>query len=355
MGSAFDVAGAEAAPAPGLAGESATLRRRLLGAVVLATATVTLVLAVPPLHGVARVIDQMDPAWVAVVVAAEVGSCVCYVVIFRLFFDQVPAGAARELAWTEEASGALLPAGGVGALAIGGWLLRQSGMSTTSIVERSSALFFLTSAANVAALLGGGAMLATGAMGGRDTLALAGIPLLIAITSTAATLAVPIVLHRTPDRAWPTWLVDIAAGIDGARRALLAPNWRLLGAIDYLGFDIAALGAAFAATRHTGPDRRAGARLDHRLHRQHASGPWRLRRPRGRPRRRPDRLRSARHPCHRRSRRLPRDRVLDPKPRRPDRLRTATPQAAPLRYDAIRRQPHGLPLRTTALGETTTA
>jgi uncharacterized membrane protein YbhN (UPF0104 family) len=27
----------------------------------------------------------------------------------------------------------------------------------------------------------------------------------------------------------------------------------------------------------------------------------------------------------------------------------------PLRYDAIRRQPHGLPLRTTALGETTTA
>jgi uncharacterized membrane protein YbhN (UPF0104 family) len=87
------------------------------------------VLAVPPLRSVAEQIEHMSLAWVAVAVAVEIGSCVGYVVIFRLFFDQVPAGQARELAWTEEASGALLPTGGVGALAIGAWFLRQAGMS----------------------------------------------------------------------------------------------------------------------------------------------------------------------------------------------------------------------------------
>ena len=51
----------------------------------------------------------------------EIASCAAYVVIFRLFFAEVPADLARRVAWTEEGSGALLPTGGLGALAIGGW------------------------------------------------------------------------------------------------------------------------------------------------------------------------------------------------------------------------------------------
>ena len=103
--------------------------------------------------------------WLAAL-ALELGSCIGFVVVFRLFFDELPAGAARELAWTEEASGALLPGGGVGALAIGGLLLRRAGVSTRRIVERSSALFFLTSAVNVAALVGAGTLVAVGVAGG---------------------------------------------------------------------------------------------------------------------------------------------------------------------------------------------
>lgn len=138
-------------------------------------------------------------------------------------------------------------------MAIGGWLLRQSGMSTRQIIERSSGVFFLTSAANVAALAGAGAMLATGAMGGTDTLLLAGIPILLGVASVTITLALPVLIRRTSGRRWPAWLVDLAAGIDGARHALIRPNWRLLGAIAYLGCDIAALGATFAATGHPVP------------------------------------------------------------------------------------------------------
>jgi uncharacterized membrane protein YbhN (UPF0104 family) len=222
-------------------------------AVVLAAATVTLLLAIPPLRAVVRQISHMSLGWIAVAALFELASCAAYVVIFRFFFRGVPARLAREVAWTEEASGALLPTGGLGALAIGGLLLRQAGMSTRRIVENSSALFFLTSGMNVAALVVGGVMLASGGFGGHDTIVLAGVPILLGVGATALTLLVPVVVGRSPERGWPRWVVDVAAGIDGARRSLVRPNWRLAGAVGYLVFDIAVLGAAFAATGHPIP------------------------------------------------------------------------------------------------------
>jgi uncharacterized membrane protein YbhN (UPF0104 family) len=230
---------------------SARIARRVAGPVLLSAVIASLLLAVPPLRGVARQVAQVDAGWVVAAVALELGSCVGFVVIFRLFFDAVPAGAARELAWAEEASGPLLP--GVGALAIGGWMLRRFGMSTRSIIDRSSALFFLTSATNVAALVGAGALLAVGAATGpRDPLR-TGIPIFGGVAATVAVLAVPILVRQSPLRGQPGWLVDLAAGITRARRSLLRPSWRLLGALGYLGFDIAALGATFAAAGHPLP------------------------------------------------------------------------------------------------------
>lgn len=234
-------------------GRQTNVLRRVLVALGLATATVTLVLALPPLRSVAREIAHANPAWVGVALALELASCAAYVVIFRLFFPGVSAGLARELAWAEEASGALLPTGGLGALAIGGVLLRRAGMSTRRIVESSSALFFLTSAMNVGVLVAGGLLLGTGALGGRDTFLLAAIPVALGVVSTAATLALPALLRRSPERHWPSWLIDIANGIDAARHSLRRPSWRMVGAVGYLGFDIAALGVTFAATGHPVP------------------------------------------------------------------------------------------------------
>ena len=213
----------------------------------------SLLLAVPTLRGVAGQIARLRPAWVLGAVGLELASCTAFVVIFRLFFDRVPAGTARELAWTEQGSGALLPGGGLGALAIGGWMLRRVGMSTRSIVDRSSALFFLTSAVNVAALAGAGGLLAAGGATRPLDLVGAGIPILGGLAAAAAVLAIPVVIERSPRRRWPTWLIDLAGGIVRARRSLFTPHWRLLGAAGYLGFDIAALGATFAATGHPLP------------------------------------------------------------------------------------------------------
>lgn len=224
------------------------ITRRVAGVALLSAAMASLLLAVPGLRGVARQIAHLHAGWVVVALAFELGSCIGFVVIFRLFFDELPAAAARELAWTEEASGALLPGGGVGALAIGGLLLRRAGVSTRRIVERSSALFFLTSAVNVAALVGAGTLVAVGAARGPDDLLRAGIPIIGGVGATAVVLAVPSVARRRPQRRQPGWLLDLCAGIDQARAALSRPSWRLLGAIGYLAFDIAALGATFAAT-----------------------------------------------------------------------------------------------------------
>jgi uncharacterized membrane protein YbhN (UPF0104 family) len=225
----------------------ARIGRRLCVALLLSLAIGSLLLAVPPLQGVARQIAHMHVGWVVAAAGLELASCLGFVVIFRLFFDELPAGPARELAWTEEGSGALLPGGGVGALAIGGWLLRRAGMSTRSVIDRSSALFFLTSAVNVAALVGGAALFAVSRPDGADELLRVGPPILGGVAAALGVLAVPIVVSRHPARDWPTWLIDLAAGIDRARRSLWRPSWRLLGAFGYLGFDIAALGATFAA------------------------------------------------------------------------------------------------------------
>lgn len=220
---------------------------------MLATAMVTVVLALPPLRTVGEQISRMSLAWIGVAVMLEIASCAAYVVIFRQFFAEVPADLARRVAWTEEGSGALLPTGGLGALAIGGWLLREAGMSTQRIVESSSALFFLTSGMNILGLIGGGVLLHTDALGGRDTLLLAGAPIVLGVGATSATLALPVVLRRSRHRRWPSWLVDVSLGIQAAYRSLLRPNWRLLGAVGYLGFDIAVLGVLFAACGHPIP------------------------------------------------------------------------------------------------------
>jgi uncharacterized membrane protein YbhN (UPF0104 family) len=221
------------------------IARRVVAALVASGVIASLLLAVPSLQGVAHQIAHLNASWVIAAVALELGSCLAFIVIFRLFFDELPARPARRLAWTEQGAGALLPGGGVGALAVGGWLLHQRGISKRTIIERSSGLFFLTSAINVAALVGAGALLAVGLASGPHDGLRSVIPVAGGLLVTVAVLGVPTLVRR---RRSPAWLTGLTAGIDGALGSLARPSWRLLGAIGYLGFDIAALGAAVAAT-----------------------------------------------------------------------------------------------------------
>jgi hypothetical protein len=96
---------------------------------------ISLMLSVPALPRKLRAISEIDPLWIALAVALELASGVSFVIVFRLFFDRVPGLDARALAWTSMASGALLPGGGVGGLAIGGWLIHLTGAPTRWIVR----------------------------------------------------------------------------------------------------------------------------------------------------------------------------------------------------------------------------
>jgi uncharacterized membrane protein YbhN (UPF0104 family) len=231
-----------------------TLARRIVVAAGLMVATVSVVLAVPPLRGAGHQIAHMRPVWVGVALALEIASCAGFAVIFRLFFDRLPAGLARELAWVETGSGALLPGGGVGGLAIGGWLLHDAGVSTASIVRRSSGLFFMGSAASVGAMVLAGGLVLCGVVPGPADLALTAGPVAVGVAAVLAVLAVPVVWRRSGGRVGGSGLPDqLVEGVTVAAQAFARPRWRLLGAAGYLGFDIAALAATFAATGHPLP------------------------------------------------------------------------------------------------------
>ncbi len=224
------------------------LRRRLLTVVVLAVCVGAVVLAVPDLRPVVREIEQINPALVIAAVVLELASCLSFVVIFRLFFKPIPAPAAREMAWSQMGSGALLPGGGVGSLAVGGWLLHLAGMSTPQILRRSSGLFFLTSAINVIVLAAGGLILLVGIGGGPHDVLRTGLPVAVAAAAVIVVLGLPRVMRRISSRIpAPAWLEDVGTGIPAARDALLRPSWRLLGALGYLLFDIAVLWTTLAA------------------------------------------------------------------------------------------------------------
>jgi uncharacterized membrane protein YbhN (UPF0104 family) len=218
----------------------ARVGRRLATLILLVLLAITLLAAVPGLQNVDHKIARVNPSWIALAVALELASELGFVGMFRLFFERVPAREARRLAWTELASGALLPGGGAGGLAIGGWLMHVAGAPTRWIVRRSEGVFFLSTAVSAAAMGGAGVALIVGAPGPHD-FGRAVVPTIVALGGTVAVAALPWILRRHP-RA-PRWVRAISAGVAEAETKVFTrrAGWRPLAAIGYLGFDIAVL------------------------------------------------------------------------------------------------------------------
>jgi len=189
---------------------------------------VSLLVAVPALRRVVDEIGRMGPGWLCVAVVLEVASCCSFVVVFRLFFDRLPGATARPLAWIEMGAGALLPGGGIGSLAVGGWLLHQAGMSRRRILPRALQRPVLPHERCERGRDGRRRLLLTGSVSGPHDLLRAGVPILAGIAVTAAVLAVPAARRRSHQRAKQRWLGDLIDGIDTAAHALIRPTWRLL-------------------------------------------------------------------------------------------------------------------------------
>jgi uncharacterized membrane protein YbhN (UPF0104 family) len=225
-----------------------SIRRRVLVLGALLLTGTAVILAVPGLRAAANRASAVQPGWLIGAVALELASCVSFLAIFRRFFDELPVSDARRLAWIEMGSGALLPGGGVGSLAAGGLLLRRGGMSTRRIIEKSSGLFFLTTATNVLALVGAALLLGLGLGGGSNRGLVVGLPALLGIGGAGLVLAIPRSRWHRGGRSRA--VAGVVDGIRQAERELVRPHWRLLGAFGYLGFDIAVLGLTFAGLGH---------------------------------------------------------------------------------------------------------
>jgi uncharacterized membrane protein YbhN (UPF0104 family) len=211
---------------------------------------VSLLFSVPGLRGVRDRVGQIDPVWVFVAVGLEVASGVSFVVLFRLFFDRLPNRVARRLGWTEQAAGALLPGGGAGGLAIGGWLAHLAGAPTDWIVRRSGGIFFLTSAVNSASMIAASIALIAG-VPGPHAFTLEALPALLATVATLPVAALPL-LTRSRRSPAHKWIRAISSGVKDAEQTTFTrrPSWRLAGALGYLGFDIAVLWVLLAALGH---------------------------------------------------------------------------------------------------------
>jgi uncharacterized membrane protein YbhN (UPF0104 family) len=217
--------------------------RRVIGLGVAAIAVSSLLLAVPALNKALTDIGRMRPGWIAAAVALEIASCGSFVVVFRAFFDRVPGPLARRVAWVESGSGALLPGGGVTGYALGGVLLHDAGLDRRRIVIASGGLFWLTSFVNAVAVAIGAVLLVSGISHGPDDLLRLGLPL----TAAAAAIAVVLLLAMRARNARRGWQTALGEGVEQAARSASHPSWRLLGALGYLGFDIAVLWCAFRA------------------------------------------------------------------------------------------------------------
>jgi uncharacterized membrane protein YbhN (UPF0104 family) len=194
--------------------------RRLTFAAIAAAAAVSLLVAVPSLQPVLDELDEADPSWIAVAAALELASCLSFVVVFRLCFDRVAAPDARRFAWISMASSVLLPGGGVTGLASSGWLMHRAGAPARWVAQRSSALFFVTSACNVLALAAGAVLLLASSAGPHD-FARAGLPLIGVAAIVAVVVTLPALGGRLRDRRWAPALI---AGIRDAGDAVRRPG-----------------------------------------------------------------------------------------------------------------------------------
>ena len=221
------------------------LRNGLIWTAVLLVLLGGIGLAVPDLRHVLDRASHAGVGWLVLGVALEIASCLGYVAIVRLVLPRAPARDARRLAWAEMAFGAVVPVGGAGSLAVGAWAMRAWGVAWSRIANRSAVIFLLTSGVNVVVLglTGVGALSGVGA--GHKGFVYGLVPTAIAAGILLFFLGLPRlgVLRETRLAHW----------VRDTETVALQPNWRLLGALGYLLFDIAVLWACLRAVGVSAP------------------------------------------------------------------------------------------------------
>lgn len=240
------------------------LRRRAVPVLVAIAALVLVALLAPGLGDVRHHLSSASPEWIALAVVLEALSCASYVLMFRPIFctRTLSWKTSRRIGLSELAVGSLVPASGMGGLALGAWILNRDGMPGRRIAQRSVAFFLIKSSVNFVAVAVIGLAMAVGLFGPHVSLGLTLVPALMSIALIAAVLGIPRLGEgREPGPSVGRvgrWLHSgRSALIDGTAGAIEIVRERnalvIVGAVGYWVFDNAVLWATFHALGHTPP------------------------------------------------------------------------------------------------------
>jgi uncharacterized membrane protein YbhN (UPF0104 family) len=228
--------------------EGRRLRRRVLQVTALFVAIALLAWLAPGLDSIRSRLDHADPGWLAVGVALEVASCAGYVLMFGpIFCDRMALRTSVEIGLAELGVGSLIPAGGLGGLALGVWVLRRGGMPTDRVATRSVAFFLIKSGANFAAVAVVGVVAWLGVGAPSLSPALTIVPSLLAIAAMVAIASLPALLARAGgDGRAARAARALGRGVGEALRLLRTGNPAIVvGALGYWAFDNLVLWACF--------------------------------------------------------------------------------------------------------------
>jgi uncharacterized membrane protein YbhN (UPF0104 family) len=232
---------------------SSRLRRSLILLAAIALVVVSAIVLVPGLGSLRDRFAGAQPGWLVLAAALQLGSCACYVLVFRaVFCRHMSWRTSSQIGLSELAANSVFSIGGAGGLALGAWILRRGGLPAAYIAHRTVAFFLLTSLANVSFLGLGGIALATGILHGPPGLLLGLVPAVVAVAAIALALAarrLAAVLARRSLRARLAAAAGaVGDGVDEALRLLRSGDPAIIaGAAGYMLFDVAMLGVCFAA------------------------------------------------------------------------------------------------------------
>jgi uncharacterized protein (TIRG00374 family) len=233
------------------------LLRRFVQVVALLAVIVLVALLAPGLDEVRQRLGEASPGWLAVAVVLEALSCGSYLLMFRpIFCRRMSWRTSTQIAWSELAAGALVPASGAGGLALGAWILHRGGMPAERIARRSVAFFLIKSSVNFVAVAVLGTLMASGLVGPHRSLLLTALPAALSVAVIALVLVIP---RLGPGRDADPDASRLRRAVVGARRAVIKGTAEAVeilrsrdlpvvaGAIGYWAFDNAVLWATFHA------------------------------------------------------------------------------------------------------------
>ncbi len=164
-------------------------------------------------------------------------------------------GLASRIAWAQLGGGMVVPGGTIGSMGVGAWMLSRLGMPLKVVAERQFVLMFLNTGIDAIAVVIFGLLLAVTWASDQTQLLLTLVP---AVVVAIVLVAVVLIARRAETLAnrlrekRPRAAVGIgtlARAVEGTDSILRhrGSTRIILGAVAYLGFDVAVLWGAFSA------------------------------------------------------------------------------------------------------------